>query len=112
MSGTQLVIRWGQLDKFFEDLEMVGDQAADVETYAKEQVFDKSGFDYDLCVLKPLADMMDTLGDVFGDLRSTFDTRWESLVTALAVSAKEVEETDGIQEHGYLKAYLDLAGED
>ncbi len=78
--------------------------------YARGQVFDKSGFDYDLCVLKPLADMMDTLGDVFGDLRETFDSRYEALVAALAVSAKEIEETDGLQEHGYLKAYTDLAG--
>ena len=110
MGAEELVIRWGNLEKFFEDLEQVGAQAGDVETYAKEQVFDKSGFDYDLCVLKPLADMMDTLGGVFGDMRTTFDGRYEALVAALAVSAKEIEETDGLQEHGYLKAYTDLAG--
>ena len=76
-----------------------------------DELIIRSGFDYDLCVLKPLADMMDTLGDVFGDLRETFDTRWEALVAALAVSAKELEETDGLQQHGYLKAYTDLVGE-
>lgn len=75
MGAEELIIRWGNMEKLFADLEKVGGQAGDVETYAREQVFDKSGFDYDLCVLKPLADMMDTLGDVFGDLRGTFDTR-------------------------------------
>lgn len=110
MGAEELVIRWGNMEKFFEDLERVGAQAGDVETYAREQVFDKSGFDYDLCVLKPLADMMDTLGGVFGDLRETFDSRYDALVAALAVSAKEIEETDGLQEQGYLNAYTDLAG--
>lgn len=110
MAADELVIRWGNMEKLFEDLEKVGAQAGDVETYAREQVFDKSGFDYSLCVLQPLADMMDTLGDVFGDLRTTFDSRWEALVSALAVSAKEIEQTDGLQEHGYLKAYTDLVG--
>lgn len=110
MGAEELVIRWGNMEKFFEDLEKVGAQAGDVETYAREQVFDKSGFDYDLCVLKPLADMMDTLGGVFGDLRETFDSRYDALVAALAVSAKEIEETDGLQEQGYLNAYTDLAG--
>lgn len=108
---TEMIINWGQLEKFFEDLEKVGGQAADVETYAKNQVFDKSGFAYRLCVLQPLADMMDTLGDVFGDLRTTFDSRWEGLVTALALAAEDIEKVDGLQEHGYLKAFTDLAGE-
>jgi hypothetical protein len=110
MGAEELVVRWGNMEKFFEDLEKVGAQAGEVETYAREQVFDKSGFDYPLCVLQPLADMMDTLGGTFGDLRGTFDTRWEALISALAVSAKEIEETDNLQEHGYLKAYTDLAG--
>lgn len=110
MGAEELIIRWGNMERFFEDLEKVAAQAGDVESYAREQVFDKSGFDYDLCVLKPLADMMDTLGDTFGSLRETFDSRFDALVAALAVSAKEIEETDGLQEHGYLKAYTDLVG--
>lgn len=111
MGAEELVVRWGNMEKLFEDLEKVGAQAKDVETYAREQVFDKSGFDYDLCVLKPLADMMESLGGMFGDLRTTFDTRWEALVAALAVAAKEIEESDGLQAHAYLKAYTDLVGE-
>ncbi|EON25621.1 MULTISPECIES: hypothetical protein [Nocardioides] len=106
--AVALVIRWDDLPKYFEDLKTAGDQAREIEKYAKDQVFDKSGFDYDLCVLKPLADMMDTCGELFGDLRETFDERWEALVASLAVSAKEIEEADGIQGQGYLKAYLDV----
>lgn len=108
---TELVIRWGNLEKFFGELEEVGAQAADIETYAVEQVFSKAGFDYDLCVLQPLSDMMETLGGVFSDLRSTFDTRWEALVSALALAAEEIEETDGVQEQRYLQPYLDVVGE-
>lgn len=111
MGAEELVIRWGNMEKLFADLETVGAQAGDVEAYAREQVFDKSGFDYDLCVLKPLADMMDTLGGMFGDVRETFDSRWEALVAALAIAAQEIEDTDGLQEHAYLKAWTDLAGE-
>lgn len=110
MGADELIIRWGNLERLFADLEKVGAQAGDVEAYAREQVFDKSGFDYDLCVLKPLADMMDSLGGVFGDVRGTFDARWEALVSGLAIAAKEIEQTDGLQEHGYLTAYTDLAG--
>lgn len=110
-TAVELVITWGNLKKYFEDLETVAGQAGDVEKYAKEQVFDKSGFAYDLCVLKPLADMMDELGGVFGDLRDTFDKRWESLVAALALTADEIQQADGIQGQAYLKAYLELAGE-
>ena len=91
MGADELIIRWGNMEKLFADIEKVGAQAGDVETYAREQVFDRSGFDYDLCVLKPLADMMDTLGDVFGDLRETFDTRWEALV-----AVKEIHSMPGL----------------
>ena len=94
--SVELIISWGNLRQYFEELEMVGGQAADVEKYAREEVFNRSGFDYDLCVLKPLADMMDTLGDAFGDLRATFDERWAALIASLALTAEEIQQTDGI----------------
>ena len=101
MSAEELVIRWGNLAKFNEDLEKVGGQAADVEKYAREQVFNKAGFDYDLCVLRPLSDMMMTLGDTFGDLRATFDSRWGDLVSSLELAAEDVRKADEAQELGY-----------
>ncbi len=110
MSAEDLIIRWGNLEKFYEELEKVGGQAADVETYAREQVFNRSGFDYPLCVLKPLADAMDTMGDVFGDLRTTFDSRWVDLVSALESTAADARRADEAQEFAYRQPIKDMRG--
>ena len=110
-AAGEVVVRWGNLKKYFEDLETVAGQAADIEKYAKEEVFNRTGFDFRLCVLQPLADMMDTCGEVFGDLRSTFDESWEDLIASLALTAEEIQEADGIQGQAYLKAFIDLAGD-
>lgn len=107
-TAQEIVFRWGNLKKFQEDLDMVRAQAAEVEKYAKEQVFDKSGFDYRLCVLQPLADMMDTLGDVFTDLRTTFEGRWDTLTEALEMTANEQRLVDTTQAAGYGKGRYDV----
>jgi hypothetical protein len=111
MGAEELVIRWGNLARFKEDLEKISAQAGEVETYAKEQVFDRSGFDYDLCVLKPLADMMTTLGGTFGDLRTTFDSRWDDLVAALEKSVNDLADADEAQGKGYERGAIDLDGQ-
>lgn len=110
-TAKEIVVRWGNLEKFFGELEEVGAQAKQVEQYAVDQVFNKSGFDYWLCVLQPLADAMGTCDGVFTDLRTTFDDRWEELLTALSVAAEEFEAADGGTVHAFLKPYLDLLGE-
>lgn len=105
---AELIIRWGNLDKYYADLETVGAQAGDIEKYAREQVFSKAGFDFPLCVLQPLADAMDAMGDVFGGLKEDFDSRWDGLVSALRMAAREIERVDDNHSNAYRRAGLDL----
>ena len=110
MGAEELVIRWGNLKKFQEDLDTVGKQAADIEKYARDQVFCKDGFEFKLCVLQPLADVMDVAAGVFEDLRTTFDSRWEDLATALDLTANDVKNVDDTHASGYNKFSSDLGG--
>lgn len=109
-TAGELVVRWGNLDKFFGEMEKVGAQSAEIEKYAVDEVFNKTGFDYSLCALQPLADVMDELAEAVRSLRTTFDGYWVELTAALAIAAKEFEAADGGVAHAFLKPYLELAG--
>lgn len=109
-AAAELIVRWGNLEKFFGEMEKVGAQSAEIEKYATDEVFNKTGFDYSLCALQPLADVMDDLADVVRDLRKTVDTHWEGLTAALALAAKEFEQTDSGLSTAFLRPYLELAG--
>lgn len=95
MGEVTLEIEWGNLDRMFQAMREVGDQAGDVETYVTEQVCSKAGFDYPACVLQPIGDALDEIGGWFGELRTFFDGRWEAMIGAVEQSARDIDGMDG-----------------
>lgn len=92
---------WNAVRKLLEDMETVGGQASEIEEYATKHVCDKSGFEFTPCALQPLADQMDRLAAVFTAMQSTFDTRWEKLIEATAVTMRDLDLTDGRVDHDF-----------
>lgn len=101
MGDVTLEIEWGNLDRMFQAMQEVGQQAAEVETYVKEQVCNKAGFDYPACVLKPIGDALDDVGGWFTDLRTFFDGRWEKVIGAVEQSAQNVDGMDGTIQYDF-----------
>lgn len=93
--GDVIQVEWGQLDMLFEDMEKVRGYIGDLDTYFGDHVCNPAGFDFEPFALKPLADAMTTLRGFFTDVRGTFETRYDGLVHAAAVTAKDFDMRDG-----------------
>ncbi|WP_101523418.1 hypothetical protein [Nocardioides houyundeii] len=95
MGNAELVIEWGNLDRLFQSMQKVDAQSVTISNYFSRQVCSKAGFDYSACALSPIADQLDTLDGYFVDMRKLFQERWDGMVAAIAVTAKDVDSTDG-----------------
>lgn len=93
--GDVIQIEWGQLDMLFEDMEKVRGYIGDLDTYFGDHVCNPAGFDFEPFALKPLADAMTSLRGFFGDVKDTFETRYDGLVHAAAVTARDFDLRDG-----------------
>lgn len=105
--GETITFEWENLPMFFEDVEEVGVQVTELETYFNDQVCNKSGFAYDTCALKPLADMMDTMVGHFSTVVTTFEQRYVDFAQAVAVSAKRFDLMDGAAQYNFQKMIKD-----
>lgn len=105
-------IKWELMQRLLTDMDTVGGQIEDVATYATDEVFNSTAFEYELplgvSVLKPISDALQECGGVIDDVKAGFQERWKGLTAAVALSAKDYETADGQQLHAFLQAYLDL----
>lgn len=99
MTGGQITIEWGNLERMFAAMNTVGDQALDIDKYFGEKVCDASGFDYDSCALKPIGDMLPTLSGWFTQMRGVFDSRWDGVIGAVHNTARQIDLRDGEINH-------------
>ncbi|WP_193612571.1 hypothetical protein [Nocardioides lijunqiniae] len=95
MTGGQITIEWGNLERMFAAMNKVGDQAYEIDTYFNERVCNASGFDYDTCAMKPIGDMLPTLGGWFTDMRQVFDGRWDGVGDAIHNTVRQIDLRDG-----------------
>jgi len=106
-------IKWELMQRLLADMDTVGGQIEEVATYATDEVFNSSAFEYEIpltgvSVLKPISDALKECGGVIEDVKTAFQDKWTSLTAAVALSAKDYETADGQQVHAFLQAYLDL----
>jgi hypothetical protein len=95
MTGGQITIEWGNLERMFAAMNKVGDQAYEIDTYFNERVCDASGFDYDTCAMRPIGRMLPTLGGWFTQMREVFDGRWDGVGDAIQNTARQIDLRDG-----------------
>lgn len=93
--GDVIQIEWGQLDMLFEDMEEVRGQIATLDKYFVDNVCSTAGFDFEPFALKPLADAMGTLEGYFGTARGIVEKRYDALVHAAALTARDFDNRDG-----------------
>lgn len=91
---STLEIEWENLDRLLQAMNTVGEQSKQIDTYFGDNVCDRTGFDYDLCALKPIADQIGKLGGMFGDMRGVFDEHWQGTTEAIIDSARAIDKTD------------------
>jgi|GEM_PF-1525251 len=93
MAGD-LTISWGNLDNLFASMNAIQQQSVEIDHYFATEVCSTAGFDYDYCVLRPIADQLVKVGGVFSDVRGVFEERWSGTVDAMVTSARQVDAAD------------------
>lgn len=99
MTGGQITVEWGNLERMFAAMNKVGDQAFEIDVYFGNKVCDPSGFAYDSCALRPIGDMLPIVAGYFDDMRQLFNERWEGVSDAIYNSAREIDMRDGEINH-------------
>ncbi len=106
-------IKWELMKRLLADMDTVGAQIEEVATYATDEVFNSSAFEYEIpltsiSVLQPISDALQECAGVIDDVKTGFQERWTSMTAAVALSAKDYETADGQHLHAFLQTYLDL----
>lgn len=99
MTGGQITIEWGNLERMFAAMNKVGDQAFEIDVYFGDKVCDPSGFAYDSCALKPIGDALPLVAGYFDDMRQLFNERWQGVSDAVHTSARAIDMRDGEINH-------------
>jgi hypothetical protein len=107
---SELTISWGNLDNLFTSMDSIRAQGAKIDRYFGAEVCNTAGFDYDYCVLRPIADQIVKVGGVFTDMRGVFEDRWQGTIEAMAASAKEIDATDNSVSFDFSRYLGDVYG--
>lgn len=91
---STIEIEWENLDRMLQAMVKVGGQSKELENYFDAEVCNPSGFDYEACALKPIADQIGKLSGYFGDMRGVFAEHWRGTTEAIIDSAREIDQTD------------------
>jgi hypothetical protein len=86
---------WGDLDRLDDEMAELAGQVAELTSYAGRWVCQRSGFEPSpLCLLHPLAELMDLLADGFGDLGDLALDDWAGLRHAVALTRRDLRTVD------------------
>jgi hypothetical protein len=99
---TEIAIDFSRLNQLFEATNQVGDESADLADYFRAEVCDPSGFDYELCALKPIADMLPKMAGWFDEAVQGFGKSWMSVQHGIYAAARHLEQQDDLTHHALL----------
>mgnify|MGYP003349611584 CR=1 FL=1 len=86
---------WGDLDRLDDEMAELAGQVAELTSYARRWVCQRAGFEPSpLCLLRPLAELMDLLADGFGDLRALALDDWADLRHGVASTRLDLRAVD------------------
>ncbi|MBM0126049.1 hypothetical protein [Pimelobacter simplex] len=86
---------WADLDRLDDQMAELAGQAAELTSYARRWVCQRAGFEPSpLCLLRPLAELMDLLADGFGELRDLALEDWADLRHDLVLTRQDLRAVD------------------
>jgi hypothetical protein len=92
MADIEVLVReWYDFGHLLAAYDEVGAQRREVTDYVARWVCDREGFEPSpVCVLRPLAEGMDRIRQVFDDLGAEFDRRWAGHRDAVVESERRL----------------------
>lgn len=98
MTGPALhIASWTDLAALTDDMDLLAGQLTSVVRYARRWACQSAGFEPSpLCLLRPLAALMDSLADAFGDLERVALEDWADLRSAVAATSAELRALDAL----------------
>jgi hypothetical protein len=86
---------WGELDRLDDEMAQLAGQASELTSYAARWVCQRAGFEPSpLCLLRPLAELMDVLADGFADLRDLALEDWADLRQGVSLTRRDLRTVD------------------
>jgi hypothetical protein len=95
MSGN-LKIDYAHLGQLFTAMGQVGDEAGQLGGYFRGKVCDPSGFAYQTCALRPIADVLPKMADWFDEAVRGFGTAWNDVGGGIYDAAKHIRDQDDV----------------
>ena len=83
---SEITIVWQNLDTLLTSMGQIRGQAVEIDDYVSTSVCSTAGFDYEACVLRPIADQLGTVAGYFTDVRELFERRWEGVQASLVTT--------------------------
>lgn len=89
------VTAWTDLDGLPADIDVLADQAHDVFDYARRWVCQRGGFEPSpVCLLAPLADLMDLFAAGFTEVEEHAVADWRSIRDAVVATTADLKAID------------------
>ncbi|NYI43984.1 hypothetical protein BJ993_001064 [Nocardioides aromaticivorans] len=86
---------WTDLDRLDEDMALLADQLRSITRYARTWVCQRAGFEPSpLCLLRPLAPLLDLVADGFLELERLALADWADLREGVAGTGGDLRELD------------------
>ncbi|MBS45187.1 MAG: hypothetical protein CMH83_18855 [Nocardioides sp.] len=101
---SEITIVWQNLDNLLTSMGQIRGQAVEIDDYVSTSVCSTAGFDYEACVLRPIADQLGTVAGYFTDVRELFERRWEGVQASLVTTGKAHDRTDNEVSINWAKA--------
>jgi len=93
--GDLDVTSWTDLDGLPADLDVLAAQAAEIFAHARTWVCQRAGFEPSpVCLLRPLAEVMDVLAQGFTEVEQIAVADWAQLREAVVATTADLKATD------------------
>lgn len=93
--GDLDVTAWADLESLPVRMDELAEQYAEIFRYARTWVCQRAGFEPSpVCLLRPLAEVMDLLADLFGYVEEVGRRHWDDLHDAVVETTREVRSLD------------------
>ncbi len=89
------ITSWTDLDGLPADIDMLADQAHEIFEHARAWVCQRSGFEPSpICLLAPLADLMDVFAQGFTEVEQIAVADWRSIRDAVVATTADLKAVD------------------
>ncbi len=89
------ITSWTDLDGLPDDIDVLAAQAHEIFEHARTWVCQRGGFEPSpICLLAPLADLMDVFANGFGEVEQVAVADWQSIRDAVVATTADLKAVD------------------